>query len=533
MSIINVFRLLPEKIEEFKQTVARCDPYGGHRTYQGHLYNLSLYIYNEPIEKEINWSWLLAEFGAPTINVLKQSWAILLIESTTNKYALTFGNAFYYVDKFCDRDFAFKLARKFKYKKVNMTTQSAPNTNKSKTITSYIDNNYFEYESGESFVKIKGNVVLEPEFQIFKSGIEIGTSIKFTTESNSIYNCLGIIDRIEKELGHDDVTKIPVFFRVREPELLDTLNTRLLEAISSDELQIHFSDFDIIGTKEVFHAESTKISIRYSRSRKVIPELTKSAIIEFCRDRGLDYSKVILDLTVSVENASDQSFDYSIKELIDFTDEENCCVLMKGVWYRYNNDYLQALEASLMDLIIEYDPSWNWNAERYARLIDSKYIPSDYPDKTEAEAKKYLREKKYYPEFGYNTIMMEDFQYILEDRKFTRTDSGEQIEVADLYKDNAVFTVKIGSSSSKLCYAIDQLSTSLKLIKKNAISYDRPIRDTVVWIILERHAELPIIDGRVSLAALKMIVFKNKLDAWQKEMKQYNFNPILRVCYKH
>jgi len=59
------------------------------------------------------------------------------------------------------------------------------------------------------------------------------------------------------------------------------------------------------------------------------------------------------------------------------------------------------------------------------------------------------------------------------------------------------------------------------------------IHNAVVWIVLERQTELPTVNGKVNLAALKMIVFKNKLDTWQKEMRQHNFNPILRVCYKH
>jgi uncharacterized protein (TIGR04141 family) len=503
------------------------------RTFQGHNYNLSLFVYNEPIENGINWNWLLSEFDAPIINVPKQSWAILIIESETQQYALTFGNAFYYVDKFCDRDFAFALARKFKYKKVKTTAQSSPNTNKTKTITSYIDNNYFEYESGESFVKIKANVILEPDFQLFKSGIEIGTSIKFATEHISLSNCIRIIDHIESEFRHDDITKIPVFFRVRDPELLEVLNQKLLEAISSENLKLNFSDFDIVGTTEVFRADSTSYTVKFGRYRKPIPELTQQEIKQFCLERRIDYATNVLNLVIEFENPSHQMAFNSIKELIDFTDDEHSCVLMKGDWYKYNNDYLQALENSLMDLTTLYDPSWNWSAERYDNLINSKYIPSDFPGKTESEAKKYLREKKYYKEYAFNTIMSEDHSFILEDRDFFRTDNGEKVEIGDLYKDNAIFAVKIGNTSSKLCYAIDQLSSSIKFIKKKYITYDRNITDVVVWIVLERQTVLPVNNGKVDLSSLKMIVFKNKLDTWQKEMRQYNFNPILRVCYKH
>lgn len=533
MGVINVFRLLPEKSDELRNTIIKCSDFQIEQGFRGHNYCLSLFVYNEPDEKPIGWSWLLDAFGAEMIHVVKQSWAILIIESELHQYALTFGNAFYYVDKFCDRDFAFEVARKFRYKKVKTTAQSSPNTNKNKTITSHIDNNFFEYESGESFVKIKGNIELAHGFTLFKSGIEIGTSIKFTIEDMSVYNCIRVIDHIEAALRHPDLTKIPVFYRVKEPELLDTLNEELEEAVASDNLTLNFSDFDIVGTTEVFRAESTSYTIKFRKYRKLIPELSQEQILLFCREKNINYAEHILEFIIEFENPSHQKTSYSIRELIDFTDDANSCVLMKGDWYKYNQDYLQALEASLLDLQVEFDPSWNWNEARYTRLIDSRYNATNFPAITEEAAKKLLREKYYYKEYAYNTIMVEDNQYELLDRNFERLDGGEPIELADLYKDNAVFAVKIGSSSSKLCYAIDQLSTSLKLLKKKSIRYDRTIHNAVVWIVLERQTELPTIDGKVNLAALKMIVFKNKLDTWQKEMRQHNFNPILRICYKH
>ena len=45
--------------------------------------------------------------------------------------------------------------------------------------------------------------------------------------------------------------------------------------------------------------------------------------------------------------------------------------------------------------------------------------------------------------------------------------SSVNVEEMDLYKDGMMCAVKIGNTSSKLCYAVDQSLTALKLYKKN------------------------------------------------------------------
>ena len=126
-----------------------------------------------------------------------------------------------------------------------------------------------------------------------------------------------------------------------------------------------------------------------------------------------------------------------------------------------------------------------------------------------------------------------DFGYELIDRSFERLDINGKIEIADLYKDNTIFAVKIGNTSSKLCYGIDQLSTSAKLIKKKLIKFDKQISKVALWIVLERAEKLPIKSGRVDINKLNLLVFKNKLDTWQKDMRQLSYEPILIIAYKH
>ena len=39
-----------------------------------------------------------------------------------------------------------------------------------------------------------------------------------------------------------------------------------------------------------------------------------------------------------------------MKKLVDFTDDEKRCLLLKGEWYSFNDDYVQYLQDSIAEL---------------------------------------------------------------------------------------------------------------------------------------------------------------------------------------
>jgi len=145
-------------------------------------------------DSSISWNWLLKEYGLSNIMIQKQPKAILYVEVNNNIYAATFGSAYNQAEQKCDRNFAFNLARKFKYKKIKSTAQANPNSNKNKVITSYLDNEYFEYESGAAFLKIKSKLDIDEDFVLFGENIEIGTSIKLEVCNPSLYKFVQIIN---------------------------------------------------------------------------------------------------------------------------------------------------------------------------------------------------------------------------------------------------------------------------------------------------------------------------------------------------
>ena len=107
-----------------------------------------------------------------------------------------------------------------------------------------------------------------------------------------------------------------------------------------------------------------------------------------------------------------------------------------------------------------------------------------------------------------------------------------KIEAMDLYKDGMMCAVKIGSSSSKLCYAVDQSLTALKLYKKGNLPNIPKISTVVLWFVLEKQTHIEDADGYPQLNQLDMLMLKNRLDHWKKEVRLQGFTPMIYINYR-
>ena len=106
-----------------------------------------------------------------------------------------------------------------------------------------------------------------------------------------------------------------------------------------------------------------------------------------------------------------------------------------------------------------------------------------------------------------------------------------KIEAMDLYKENCMYSVKIGNASSKLCYAVDQSLTSLKMYKAGKLPGIPTIKTVAVWIILERKTHIENSEGKPDINKLDMLMLKNRLDQWKKEVRLQGFKPLIFINY--
>lgn len=480
----------------------------------------------------LNWNWLVQQTELPMRQIFKSPKAILYTIYNDDVYALSFGMAYLDVDKYADKDFAFKFARKFNYKKIKSTSLINPNSNKSKTIVSYVDNEYFEYDTGGAYLKIKGQVVLDNDFDLFKSSIEVGTSIKLSVDNPSLEKFFQIVKYVNNRvLTINDLSRIPLFQQIKDKNKLNELDEYLKNNFDIESCNISFSDFDIIGTNEVFYSQTASNLVSCNGKRECLDYLTIDNIKTFCEKKGIDYKENFFDIKVKVDETNKA---FSLKELIDYPIENENCVLIKGEWYQYNNDFVESLRESLIHLDCKYDSKFNWDEQAYNQFIETKkteYRAQDeYKNFDDGELTKEVK-KKYYKEMVYNKIMAEKYDFDCGDRCFVKIGSTSNIELYDLYKDGCIYAVKIGNSSGKLCYCVDQMTTAMNSIKNHAVNFDKEVKDVCVVLILKKQQKYPNETGYFDADMLGYIALKNALNNWMREARNLFYNPHVIIGY--
>lgn len=540
---INLYKIDNEKKQLFFQKLAQ-KTYNLNTIYfdkQDEQKNIirfecTLYVSYLDETKEISWNWVLQEFNQQSIEIPVMPKSVIVIESQEEKtYAITFGHSYFLVDKFCDRDFGFNFARKISYDEIKTTTLTTPNSRRNKTINTYINYSELEFDSGESFAKLKAKLKLPEDFSLYKSSIEIGSSIRFSAVEESMERLIDLILHVEYILNHEeDKYNIPVFSKVKDSERLDQLDKNLIEVIHENPSQINISELDIIGVTEIFNHNDSDFILSYRGKKKSIPILSNEEIQLFCEENNWNFHESLLDITVISQYNGFPVEKKRVKDLIDYTDDQERCLLSKGVWYQYNKDYLSYLQNSIAEIAVEYHPEFDFSGMIHDQFIDNKYQQEKdnpkYEGKSTKEIKKNLK-KKYYAERTFNLLREELNGFVNYDRDEVRV-GGSKVEVMDLYKEGMMCAVKIGNASSKLCYAVDQSLTALKLYKKHQLPQMPEITTIVLWFILERKDHIEDENGYPQLEQLEMLMLKNRIDQWKKEVRLQGLKPLIYINYR-
>lgn len=537
MGQINLYKIDTVKKTEFIDNLCEKFDFLGEQNYslvedQNVLYTVGTYVCVPQKHSTLEWQWILDEYEYNKLEPQASPRAALVIECETEMYAVTYGLSYFAVDKFCDVDFAFDFARRKEYKQIKTTTLTAPNSQRNKMISIYLDYSDIAFDSGESYAKIKVKVNNDDSHSIHGDVMEIGHSIKTQVPENSIECILRFIEYVEVTRKKDELYKIPVFRKVKGDSLIGELNNNLLNKIEKNIEIINISEVDIIGATEVFNNNDATYSLQYKSRKRPISELTKENIFEFIKENAFDIKDFMKIKVIRYKNETSVSTD-EIKRFIDYTDDERRCLLLKGEWYQYNDDYIKYLQDSLSELEVVYETQYDFSDSKWKDYVEKKYNQEkdlqEYANLTECEKRKSIQ-NKYYAERVYNNILSEEFGFENHDRQNQTTDAGK-IELMDLYKDKAMFAVKIGNNSEKLSYVVDQSINSLKMYKHKSLPQMPEIDTVVVWIVLKKHEPLPLVDNRPDISRLRMVMLKNRLDSWKKEVRLMGYRPIVYLNY--
>ena len=536
MALINLYRIDEDKKFALMQALSgRMELHGTELSREEDpTVGFSLYVGIPAAERRLSWGWALEEFGEAVPEVPGAPSGLILAEVEGGAtYAVTLGHAYFLADRFCDRDFGFRFARKLSFREIRTTTLTTPNSRRNKTVSTYIHYPELEFDSGESFAKLKARVDLEEGFTLYKPSIEIGSSLRFSVETPSLRTIRALICHVEAVLAtREDICRIPVFSRVRDPEQIELLNRDLAASFARDPGSLNLSELDIVGVTEVFRHSEDGFELRCHGMRRRVDALTEDALRQFCDDHGWDYRQTALDITAVRLRSGSPIQSRTVRELIDYTDDSRKCLLARGFWYRYNEDYLGYLRDSIAEIDAEYHPEFDFTETAYAAFLERKLRAEQArsPGTPEAVLRSALS-RRYYAERAYNLIRAEDDGFRNFDRQ-QQTVGGCSIEVMDLWRDGKMCAVKLGSASSKLCYAVDQSLTALRLWKKGALSGVPPIDTVVLWFVLERSGHIEDETGRPRLERLEMLMLQNRLDQWKKEVRLLGLRPLIYVNYR-
>lgn len=533
MAKLNLYKIDDNKKEEFfKNLEEKLDFIKQKELYNnsGKRFEFSLYNFFPNSEnKQLSWNWLLNEFEENTFSYKANPRAIVTIIQDSEIYVITFGSAYFLVDKFCNRKFAFEFAKRSKYSNIKTTALNAPNSQRNKVINSYNKCSSLIYDSGESYTKIKARMRTDEEETRFNGTVEIGTSIRFSMKENTLENIIRIIDYVEETLTKEIIHNIPLFLEV-EKDRVKELDKELIDNIKKQNVEIEFSEFDIVGVNEIFYHNDYGLIISCGENNEIVEELDCVKINKFIEKNNIN-DEEILNIKIQAINDEYPVPVQELKNLIDFTDDKEKVVISNGVWYEYNDDYLRYLKESIKEIDIEYDIKYDKFDNEYLKYINEQYEKEknciEYSAKNETEVKTALK-KKLYKERVFNLLREINDGYINCDRKIENSD-GNKYELMDLYKDKAIYAVKIGNSSSKLCYALEQSIIGMKMLKnKNS---ELEVEKIGIWLVLERKNKLKLTNGTIDLNSLDMLMLKNRIDSWKKEVRLAGYKPVVRINY--
>ena len=163
MGQVNLYKIDGNKKNDFLDKLNEKFELIGEQDYNSlnneeDVYTVSTYI-NVPEERKApEWQWILDEYDYEIEGTVASPRAVLVIEGVDATYAVTYGLAYFVVDKYCDIDFAFDFARRITFKQIKTTTLTAPNAQRNKMINVYLNYNDLSFDSGESYAKIKAKM---------------------------------------------------------------------------------------------------------------------------------------------------------------------------------------------------------------------------------------------------------------------------------------------------------------------------------------------------------------------------------------
>lgn len=546
MAVINVYKILSDRQDTLKaylqehyvvrgsKEINRCDLLDTSAGEKDEV-NFSMFLYfgRGSKERKLSWNWILSAFDTEDITFSGTPKAVVLVEVSNILYAITFGHSYFKIDQFSDKEWSFKFARRLNYSNVRTLAITNPNSRRNRSVNTYIDYESLDLGSGEALTKLKARISLPDGFRLFSETIEIGNSIRLTSKKATLENIADIICHIENIIENKkELVKIPYFKLVKDEGEINKLKEQMKTDIENDFMLIDFSEYQIHATRIVFN-DNHEYELMFKDNKKKYDGVNHTTVKSFIEEFGLSERDDLLDIKIVVWIDGKSMYTTAIEKLIFYTNEGSNSLLSDGSWYIYNEDYLQYLNDSIAEIPIEYDENLNYSKASHEQFLKQKFQEEQgydiYKKLKPDEIRKKIKQK-YYKERYYNDWLVEQGQGFINFDRELQEIGKHKVEVMDIYRDNEMFAVKFGSTSSKLCYAVDQSLEAIRAYHRREVTTEAKIDNVYLWFVLER-SDLPLLNGRPDINKLNLLILKNRLDQWKKEIRLLGYRPIIKINY--
>jgi len=525
-NIYNIYKVLSEKNADLLKKIESVGLVE-QKTQIYENYEMTFYFSEKTEGNEIWWFETYKEFFNPQKMYPKNIFyfALLICKNLDNSkevFAVSLGKSHFYLSKFIEADFGISLAIRMANEQSILLKKSRYFTGtKRHEVSSYENFNKDSYDSGESVehlkLKASNTDVWGEKNIVFADSIQLDIN-KEPCELSKILN------DISDSMSGDEIIRLPKLELVSDEILIDDLNASILSSIINKQADVGVEEISISGINIIFRFNEYNYELIFKQGRKEVEKLDVGNSLDIVKISNflIQYNIQNIDeVKVKFKREESSRLTKDLKELLDFYTEHDGYkyFLRNGKWFKFNQTFMEYLKKSLVAIeIIDGDA-----------LIEQEYL--DWKSQKEIEiANNSSLNKLTYREYYFNEKMSRDNGYKLLDRQLEVIRSLDpegkkyKIEVADLYKDSEIISVKISSTTQDLIYNIEQSKSSLELIKQNKISLDCELKVVALWVVLEK----PI----SSIIEINSIQFLLALDSWKKRVEFFGLKPRIHIS-KH
>ncbi|WP_161937716.1 DUF6119 family protein [Aquitalea pelogenes] len=490
-------------------------------------YNLRFYFSEKPKGTPVPW-WNSFSSFTKTKNYIPENVFHygLLIATPKDKsenyiFIASFGKSHFYLNKLIDRDFGISFAiRAAKNDSILLKKSRYFTGIKKGDIASYQKFNQTDFIAGESVDHLK--LTLKNKKTWGEGSIICSDSIQISLTKNPD-QFDEIIDCIKKELQSKITMEIPKLEKENNPTTIKDLNENLLKCIKDKSASVSITEFNIFGPHIYISSDILDYELIHSNKNKILKSKTIGNNLTIGSISDFISSENIIDIDnikVKMTDSNGDKFKKSIKEALDFrmTLGNDQYITKNGDWYYFNEKFLDFLKKSLAKIPLV----------KKKNLYEKQYVKWKIKKENEIAAGT-AKDKITYREYYFNEEMAKT-GYQLFDRAthtvktMAAIGNNYRVEMADLYHNNEIISLKISDDKMHLIYNITQSITALELYCQETIKTTYNIKIASIWIV---HP-----DDIGSIFDLNSIQLLLAIENWRQKAASYGLETKIYIS-KH